>query len=364
MSNSSSALAHPNSVTLAYTNCPVPNGLVVADKFDFLSKVGINLEDVDGQHGTIHVTNDHPTYTRYGGDIPPLVSEARAPGRTRLLGITPLLAHPSYFVRGDSPIKKPADLAGRRIGVSDSATRILRGKLGNYRELDPLRQTLVALGTWEARALLHTLEAGNLTLDDVELVEVESPGPSTKPEQLQASKSLKTADLIPDAVAIQAAILDEGRADAIFSWIAWGAELEARGARRILDLGQDSRNAYAMVWTISSDLVTRQPEVVQRLVDAVVDASIWSRHHLDEVARVHASNIGVSELGILNGFDPDFHRHLVPALDSSALSILKQTQDYLVNNHLLDQPIDLAKWAAPEFLVNSLKRTDNARKTA
>jgi 2'-hydroxybiphenyl-2-sulfinate desulfinase len=349
---------------LTYSNCPVPNALLTALSSGILGRAGIELDILSGKQGAVHFTYDQPAYTRFGGEIPPLLSEGlRAPGRTRLLGITPVLGRKGYFVLGDSPIKQPADLAGRRVGVSASATRILRGELGDYLELDPWRQTLVALGTWEARALLHTLEAGGLSIGDVELVRIESPGVDVPPDQLEAASSLKGADLFPDVAGQQAAILQQGRADALFAWLPWAAELEARiGVRPVIDLGQDPRNAYASVWTVSSALAARQPEVVQRLVDAAVDAGLWARDNGDAVTRLHAENLGVSENGIRQGFGSDFHQHLVPRLDAEAFAILERTQQFLLDKKLLHEPVALDRWAAPEFLNNSLKR--NAKREA
>lgn len=344
--------------TLTYSNCPVPNALLTALRSGILSNAGIELDILSGKQGVLHFTYDHPAYTRYGGEIPPLLSEGlRVPGRTRLLGITPVLGRKGYFVRKDSPIEEPADLAGRRVGVSASAIRILCSELGDYLELDPWRQTLVALGTWEARALLHTLEAGGLSIDDVELVRIESPGVDVPPERLQAASSLKGADLFPDVAGQQAAILEQGRADALFAWLPWAAELEARiGARPVIDLGQDARNAYASVWTVSSEFVERQPEVVMRLVDAAVDAGLWARDNGGAVARFHAENLGVTENSILQGFGRDFHQHLVPRLDAEAFDILTRTQQFLLDKKLLHEPVALDQWAAPDFLDNSLKR--------
>ncbi len=281
----------------------------------------------------------------------------RAPGRTRLLGITPILGRQGFFVRTDSPIVGAADLEGRRIGVSASAIRILRSELGDYLDLDPWRQTLVALGSWEARALLHTLEHGGLAVEDVELVPISSPGVDVPAEQVEAAASLKGADLFPDVAAHQGAVLDSGDVDALFSWLPWAAELGSRtGARPVVDLGRDERNAYASVWTVSSELVSERPEVVQRLVDAVVDAGQWARDHGEAVTRLHAANLGVSAEAVGHGFGADFHQRLVPRLDRDAIALLERTQHFLLRAKLLHEPVVLDQWAAPEFLNNSLNR--------
>nr|AAV49166.1 DszB [Rhodococcus sp. SDUZAWQ] len=343
--------------TLTYSNCPVPNALLTASESVFLDAAGIELDVLSGQQGTVHFTYDQPAYTRFGGEIPPLLSEGlRAPGRTRLLGITPLLGRQGFFVRDDSPVTAAADLAGRRIGVSASAIRILRGQLGDYLELDPWRQTLVALGSWEARALLHTLEHGELGVDDVELVPISSPGVDVPAEQLEESATVKGADLFPDVARGQAAVLASGDVDALYSWLPWAGELQATGARPVVDLGLDERNAYASVWTVSSGLVRQRPGLVQRLVDAAVDAGLWARDHSDAVTSLHAANLGVSTGAVGQGFGADFQQRLAPRLDHDALALLERTQQFLLTNNLLQEPVALDQWAAPEFLNNSLNR--------
>lgn len=343
--------------TLTYSNCPIPNALLTAWESGFLDAAGIELDILSGKQGTVHFTYDQPAYTRYGGEIPPLLSEGlRAPGRTRLLGITPILGRQGFFVGDRSPITVAADLAGRRIGVSASAIRILRGELGDYLQLDPWQQTLVALGSWEARALLHTLEHGELGVDDVELVPINSPGVDVPAEQLEDAVTLKGADLFPDVAAGQAAVLDRGEVDALFSWLPWAAELEGTGARPVVDLGLDERNAYASVWTVSSELVVDRPDLVQRLVDAVVDAGLWARDHGDAVTRLHAANLGVSPDAVGHGFGADFQQRLVPRLDPDAVALLDRTQQFLLSNQLLQEPVALDQWAAPEFLNTSLNR--------
>ncbi|MBE7192985.1 MAG: 2'-hydroxybiphenyl-2-sulfinate desulfinase [Gordonia polyisoprenivorans] len=346
--------------TLAYSNCPVPNGLLVARESQLLSAVGIDLAVLGGAQGTLHFTYDHPAYTRFGGEVPPLVSEGlRAPGRTRLLGATVFRGRQGFY-SSDPAVSSPADLAGRRVGVSASAIRILRGVLGDYRELDPWRQTLVALGTWEARALQNTLRRSGVTLDQVELVPVEVAGVDLPPDRLAASASVNGADLFPAVGAHQATILAGGEVDALFSWLPWAAELEdLAGVAPLVDLEADAANHYASVWTVSAQLVDEDPELVARLVDTVVQAGTWAREHRAETIGIHARNLGVTEPVVLRGFGADFVDHLVPTLGDDALATLANTQRYLVENNLVDHEIDLERWAAPEFLETSLSSAAN-----
>lgn len=214
-----------------------------------------------------------------------------------------------------------------------------------------------ALGTWEARGLLSTLDRGALALSDVELVAIETPGVDLPPAQLHASSSLKGADLFPAVAAHQAKILESGRVDALFSWLPWAAELEDLcGAKILLDLSDDERDVYASVWTVSADLVEAHPDLVQRMVDAAVDAGVWARDHDDEVVGIHAENLGVAPAAIGRGFGSDFAQHLVPRLDDYTFNLVEQTQRFLYDRNLIDRLTDLSRWAAPAFLIESRRQ--------
>ncbi|ANY21532.1 2'-hydroxybiphenyl-2-sulfinate desulfinase [Gordonia sp. JH63] len=342
--------------TLAYSNCPVPNALLVGRESQLLAEAGINLDVLGGPLGSLHFTYDHPAYTRFGGEIPPLVSEGlRAPGRTRLLGVT-LFEGKLGFYAADPTLTAPEQLAGHRVGVSASAIRILRGDLGDYRQLDPWRQTLVALGTWEARALQHTLRHSGVTVNDIELVPIETAGVDLPQDRLSASASVNGSDLFPAVGAHQAQVFAGGTVDALFSWLPWSAEFEdLTGVRPLRDLSLDRTSHYASVWTISAQLVDKNPSLVQHLVDTVVRAGSWARDHLTETVAIHARNLGVSETAVTRGFGEHFTDNLVPTLDHDALTVLAATQRYLVDHDLVDKAIDLTDWSAPEFLQTSLR---------
>lgn len=351
---------------IRYSNCPVPNGLLAAQASGALTGAGIDLHVLTGEEGITHFSYDHPAYTRFGGEIPPLVSEGlRAPGRTRLLGVSVLAPRQGFYASQAGRLRAPADLSSHRVGVSGAAIRILTGQLGDYRELSPWHQTLIALGSWEARALLRTLEAGGLALSDVELVRIDNPWVDVPEARRVRASSVRASDLFLKVAKQQGALLESGHVDALFSWLPWAPELEdCAGARLLVDLSTDPRNHFASTWTVSSELVERQPELVQRLVDAVVDSARWATEHGLEVTQIHARDLGVSEAAVRRGFGEHFHRHLLPTLDTPALAVLEQTQAFLVEHWLLDRPVNLARWAAPEFLARSVERIQPSRSVA
>ena len=191
--------------TLAYSNCPVPNALLVGRESQLLAEAGINLDVLGGPLGSLHFTYDHPAYTRFGGEIPPLVSEGlRAPGRTRLLGVT-LFEGKLGFYAADPTLTAPEQLAGHRVGVSASAIRILRGDLNT---------TMTAIGTARNWGIINANEgrrwlnmpprpdkAGEDYLEPLNMVSAgELPQPAVEPPQKvpapppsdQAARNIRT----------------------------------------------------------------------------------------------------------------------------------------------------------------------------
>ena len=338
--------------SIAFSNCPVANALLLAEHTGKLAQQGIALSQLTFGQGVTHFAYDHPAYTRFGGEIPPLISEGlRAPGRTRLLGVTILSPRQGFYVHNSSKIASPSELKGRRIGLSRAAQNILSGRLGEYRTLAPWEQTVFALGSWEVRALKHTLAAGNLRIGDVTLESVQNPWVDVSAPKPDDGRGFFSGELFSTAVASQSEILESGKVDALFSWLPYAAELEIKGlAVPVLVLSGDE-NAWASVWTVSAELVNKRPEIVQRLVAAVVEAASWAADHPAEAISIHASNLGVSEKAVTLGFGEKFFNELRPSLDAQAIRLLKQTQRFLLDAGLIENLVKIDNWSASEFLA-------------
>lgn len=344
---------------LVYSNCPVPNALLlVLRRFrGELERRGLRFALLPPDRADVHFTFAHPRYFRFGGEIPPLISEGvRAPGRTRLIGLTRCRTLQGFFVLCDSDIVEPADLKGKRIALTSNAIRVLEHLEGvSYETMEPWEQTQLALGTWEARALIHTLNTAGLTPTDVEWVPVPNPWAAHAHHAARASSSFAPQDLFPDAASpegnAQVAALVERRVDAIFSFLPYAAELERRAiARPVLDLRQFPEDDYVSTWTVSRQLVEEDPEVVQTVVRLAVAAGRWAANHPDEVAAIHAENLGVSVEAVWRAFGPRFHEQLVPCLDPALIETLDRTQAFLLEHNLLPRAVKLEEWIEPSFL--------------
>lgn len=350
---------------LYYSNCPVPSAFVIAVRAfekEFAAR-GVRFSVLPSEHSTTHFSGDLPAYFRFGGEIPPLVTQGlRAPGTTRLIGLTPLRGIQGYFVRADSALKGPADLKGKRVGIAYNARHLVHA-LGDvdYLGLHPWDQTMCALGTWELRALLHTLALGGLRLSDIELVDVRTPW-SLSLADAQAAAAHSPKHLFRDTASREgndqiAAVLD-GRCDAIFSFLAYGAEIERRGQLRLLaDLGERREDDYVSAFTVSAGLAKERPDIVQAVMDVCVMAGEWAKTHPDEVCAIMAENLGVSPQSVPRGYGEGFHTTLVPRLDDDAVRLLGQTQRFLVDNGLMPAPVDVTAWADRRFLDQSLAAT-------
>lgn len=350
---------------LYYSNCPVPSAFVVAIRAfekEFAAR-GVHFSVLPSEHSTTHFSGDLPAYFRFGGEIPPLITQGlRAPGTTRLIGLTPLSGIQGYFVRQDSPIHSPADLRGKRVGIAYNARHLVNAlKDVDYRGLHPWDQTMCALGTWELRALLHTLALGGLRLADVELVDVRTPW-SLSLADAQAAAAHSPKHLFRDTASREgndqiAAVL-EGRCDAIFSFLAYGAEIERRGQLRLLaDLGERREDDYVSAFTVSAGLAQERPDIVQAVMDVCVMAGEWAKTHPDEVCAIMAENLGVSPQSVPRGYGEGFHTELVPRLDADAVRMLGQTQRFLVDHGLLSAPLDVAAWADRRFIDQAMSAT-------
>jgi len=349
--------------TIYYSNCPVPNAfLIAAKRFEqSFARVGLSFELLPASLSAAHFSFDLPRYSRFGGEIPPLLAEGlRTPGATRLIGLTPCRTRQGFLVRREDVIASAAALAGRRIGITPNGRAMLQAGSAAGFDGDAWESTQRALGTWEARALLNTLGRAGLRLAQVELLEVPNPWAAHRREVAEGAASFAPKDLFPDATGPdgnpQVRALLEQRVDAVFSFLPYVAQTELRGFGRLIeDLGADSANDYVSAWTISSELAAQRPDLVQAAVDVVVEAAHWAADHPDEVAALHAENFGVSEEAVWMALGRDFHRHLVPRLDAECLSILDQTQSFLVSRGVIREPITLANWAEPQFLLNATR---------
>ena len=345
-----------------YSNCPVPNAFVIAIKVfeQELADRGVHFSLLPSSNSSTHFAGDLDAYFRLGGEIPPLVTQGlRAPGTITLIGLTRLRGMQGLFVNARSDITDPAELKGKRIAMAYNARMLLDGfDQADYLALNPWDQTMVGLGMWELRCIQNTLALADLTVDDVDLVEVKNPWSISLAEAESAAthsprdlfKDTSTAEGNPQVEALLA-----GKVDAIFSFLPYAAELAQRGEARIIrNLVPRTEDDYMSTFGVSTALVEKHPEIVQAVMDVTVMAARWAADHPYETAAIHAENLRVNPESFWIAYGPKYHKHLVPSLGPKDVATLNQTQDFLVRHRVLEKAVDVDQWRDDRFLNQSL----------
>lgn len=345
-----------------YTNCPVVNALVIAYEKgwlqDRLKRKGVIVDEIPAQERGSHLTYAHAQHLRFGGEIPPLVAHADG-APTRLLALTPWTPRQGVYVRPDSPIATAADLKGKRLALSAAAKAIA---LNQYAALPPPQSPWEragnALGVWEARGILHTLDRAGLRPTDLELVEI--PFFFHPPlRDMIAAKSIAPRDRYRGRRNLQLEALERGEVDAMFLMGEWAAQLELEGRTRLVyDLSQERRNHFVSVLTVSAVFLEAFPEWVEEALTIIVAAGKWAATHRDETVALTAHNIGVSlEACVLAG-GPEMHRTLVPGLGEESVQLLAQTAQFLHNRGIIQQKVNIDEWMEPRFVRQALVQAD------
>jgi len=333
-----------------YTHCPPPSALSIAQRKGWiesaLSPLGIEVRALaDSKDPAIHrshFTHHLPRSFRQGGNIPPLVARSRG-SDVRLIGLSRTEATHPILVLPDSGIETAADLAGKRIAV-------------------PIRPN-ASVDFWRAvvlRTIGRTLASAGLTVDDVELVELEDPGifmggrkgPGSDTDTGPFS-AWGTARSLAGMHRTEVRALLDGRIDAIAaegmtaSMIAplLGLE-EITVAPELADRSLDINNARLLTFTVSGKLLDDQPEIVEAVLRASIETAGWAARNEYEAKLLIALESGIHPEYLDSSYGPSVHRHLGIGLTPDEVDDLRLQHDFLLDIGLLDGPVDIDEFVA------------------
>ncbi len=296
---------------------------------------------------------DHrlPSLIREGGSL--MAIGARAQGApSRLIGLTWIDEHQAILVRGDSDIRHPKDLKGRRLALPTWTDHPI-----------PSHQR----GSSIARGMsLHgykgALAFAGLTLDDVTLVEVES--------RRANRQGTPTDRLNGNAVAglwsLQA--LAAGEVDAVY--VKGAAAID--GARALgLDVGINLdklperrfrvNNGTPRPITVHQALLDEHFDLVVRFLHQTLRAADWARDNLDGVRNVLESETRGSAGAVTEAYSDDALRNLHPTLDDERLGLFEQQKKFTwvygfsENDFSLDEWVDERPLEAANKLLAAAK---------
>ena len=339
--------------TIWYTRCPVPtaSGLAFQRQLfgaefrggdDFEVR---NIRELGREKADSHFDHTLGNSFREGGAIPPLWERAGG-ADTVMVGLTFVSDSICFYARPDSGLRSMHDLKGKRVAIG----------VRPYLMIDFMK--INGHKAWDCG-----LRAHGMTLDDVELVQIEvrddmhahiNPN-FTRPGE-RAKVSMMQAEL--DALA-------RGEVDAI-----WCKGCECRWLERtcpdrlrlLSDLLHDTDdlelrvNANPRIITVSGNLARENPDAVVRYLQVLIRSARWAAEHRPETAALLATELGVSVDDIEHSYVPDYHQQLWPNLTAHNLHLLQTQQDFMVRYGCLPAPVDLGAWQDASFLQQAYAR--------
>lgn len=329
--------------TLWYTRCPLPTAFSIAVHTGLLAEnlaaVGVQAQSLRHSADPVvrlsHFTHTWPGMMRQGGHIPPLWS--RSQGRdVRLIGLSWTNEAQLVLTLPGSGIETVAQLRGRRLTVP---------KRPNF-PIDFWRATVL-------KGYCDALKIAGLTLDDVELVDIQIP---TAPFQetgvrRQGISPPSTAHQTLSSQSQEAAALVRGEVDVVFSPGHYGVALRAfLGAKTVIDVTQAldplSRvnNPSLLAFTVDGRFLEEHPQAVAAALAGSLKAAARAKENPREAARIVAAESGNAEELVEEIFGADFAEDLAPKLTEDLLEALDRQNDFLFRHNFIPRKVPAAEW--------------------
>lgn len=322
-----------------FTRCPVPTATGLAYRLgrfeEAFMPAGIavrTLQDNPGPLQRHHYDHRLPTLVREGGNI--LAIAARAQGEpTKLVGLTWIEERQAILVRADAGIASPADLRGKRLGLP---TWI------NHEIASHARGSSIARGMSLA-GYKGALASAGLTLDDVDLVEVESRRRSANADgalrdvqlrQLWAFQDL--ADGLVDALYVKGASAVDG-AKAL--GLVVGIDLDALPEKRFR-----VNNGTPRPITAHQSLIDHHFDHLVTFLEQTLRTADWARDNLDDVLMVLEGETRGSRAAVEEAYGNGFHTMLHPDLSDERLTLFEQQKRFLWVHGFLERDFEMAEW--------------------
>lgn len=184
----------------------------------------------------------------------------------------------------------------------------------------------LALASNEEEYLRDVLQKANIPIDKVQIVNV--------PPQ----------DHIPTMRA--------GSVDAEATWEPYGTMILDQIPGSVLVQRGGPYMGYTLWMGSSADFVSKNPDVVQKLVDAMAESEAWIRQHPKEAADIATHWIdgldakSAEKAVKYMNFDPRFGKNI--------MATATQEQDYLMKNGRVKQPIDYNATTTMAFVEKSM----------
>lgn len=344
--------------TLWYTRCPVPTAFGIAVQQGLLEREfahdGLEIRSLQESNRrevrASHFDHTQPNSVRQGGNIPAIWT--RANGReTRLLGLTWTDEYQAIITLPGRGIATAKDLVGRRLSIGNNPSGII--DVGRAQSLRGYANALRTIG--------HVLK-------DVELVEYHEARDTHAPPDASLPKGttngLGTVDRRGWSQEIAGMV--RGEVDAVYVKGARGAEIASLiGAEVVVDLGNHpdplirSNNPTPRTFTADAGLLEQRPDVVERTLARVLEASRWAEAHPEEARAYVGREIGATPEWVHFAYG-DVHRHLGTDLLEPEIAALQDWANFLADHGFASRRIDVRAWIDPRPLEAARRRAHAA----
>jgi len=338
-----------------YTHAPSPTAFGVALRkgwiHEEMGRCGVEVRalaassDPDVQRFRRERTS--PRAFRQGGNVAPLIARSRGNdvrliGLSRTSSIHPVLALP------ESGYRTAADLLGRRIAIPVRTNAVV----------DIPRATAL-------RTVSNLLASAGLTTNEVELVAIPVEGSyfdsRPKPgDPIADGPREGVAFQVASAQSAEITALVRGEVDAIASEGSTAAILAATLGLVTVEPGRavprDLNNRSLLAVTVSGGLLDRDPGLVVGVLVQILAAAEWSIDEEAEARRLISLDAGIHEDMLDAAYSPRVSRQLGVDLRMDKVADLRQQHEFLLEQGIIDRPVDLDEFIDPEPLKTALAR--------
>jgi ABC-type nitrate/sulfonate/bicarbonate transport system substrate-binding protein len=298
-----------------------------------------------------HYTHGLTDLFRFGGCIPAIHVKADLVD-TLLLGLQWFWEGGGMLVRADDGIRRMADLAGRRVGLS----RSLNTAKVDYRRITEERGLELLLR-------LHGMRRDSLHIVDCPFSDdwYEGPGMAEPlPDLLDFWRAYGVqADLLQRPLQQE---LETGAIDACFVTDPFGLEYaDSRSVRLVGSLARQPDRTlqvggapYAL--TCTRQFADEHPQLVTCYLRGLVRAGRWcNADPAAAVSLLEATGFFPPAVTMLRAVE---RLDLVPNLSVTNLNALATVKDWMRERGHIRTDFDVGRWAAPEFLASALRDLD------
>lgn len=339
---------------LWYTRCPIPTAFEIAlEQGTFARELAASglvwrplAASADPAVHQSHFTHRQANSFRHGGNVPAIWARSRG-ADTRVVGVSwPQVSYPLLALPG-SGIETPADLRGRRILVP--------------------RRTEVAIDFWQAstrRVIDGALRAGGLTVDDVELVEIDA-GTHRFINQSAAGDEDRARWALADRNEFTRALLGpllRGEVDAVTSQASMAEELRGLTGARVVyeqvdepDRVARANNGNPDVLTVSGRFAEEHPDRVATVIRLLQDASAWATEHPRDTLELFARRLQTPAALLELAYRAPVSSALGLALPDDTVPVLQAQHDFLLRQGFIADGFDVASWIDPRPLELALR---------